>query len=61
VCFRGEEEKMITVAFALLNAMIWMILWFVRTLAIAAVLLIVIMVAIAAYAMIKGNDDGEGE
>ncbi|MEE8806884.1 MAG: hypothetical protein SOI44_00520 [Lactimicrobium sp.] len=52
---------MITVAFALLRAMLWMILWFVRTLAIAAILLILIMAAIAAYAMIKGNDDGEGE
>jgi len=52
---------MISVVFALLRAMIMLIMWFVRTLAIAAGLLIVIMAAIAAYAMIKGNDDGEGE
>ena len=31
---------MIGVVFALLHAMVWMILWFVRTLAVAAVLLI---------------------
>lgn len=46
------------VVFALLHAMIWLILWFVRTLAIAAGLLIVIMVAVAIYAKLKGNDDG---
>jgi len=40
---------MITVVFALLHAMVWMILWFVRTLAIAAVLLIVILLIIKPY------------
>ena len=49
---------MITVAFALLRAMIWLTLWFVRTLAIAAGLFILIMVAVAIYAKLKGNDDG---
>lgn len=49
---------MISVAFALLRAMIWLTLWFVRTLAIAAGLLIVILLIIAIYAKLKGNDDG---
>ena len=46
---------MISVVLALLHAMVWMILWFVRTLAIAAVLLIVILLIIAIYSWMKGD------
>ncbi|WP_167836424.1 hypothetical protein [Anaerolactibacter massiliensis] len=46
---------MISVVFALLHAMVWMILWFVRTLAISAGLLIVILLIIAIYSWMKGD------
>lgn len=49
---------MISVVFTLLHAMVWMTLWFVRTLAIAAGLFIVVLLIIAIYAKLKGNDDG---
>ena len=51
---------MISVVFALLHAMVWMILWFVRTLAIAAGLFIMMLIIIAIYSWLKGDkDDGE--
>ena len=46
---------MISVVFALLHATVWMILWFVRTLAIAAGLLIVILLIIAIYSWMRGD------
>ena len=41
----------------LLHAMVWMILWFVRTLAVAAVLLIVIFLIIAICSWMRGDED----
>lgn len=52
---------MIAVVFALLHAMVWMILWFVRTLAIAAGLFIVVLIIIAIYSWMRGDKDSEGE
>lgn len=52
---------MISVAFALLQATLWMILWFVRTLAIAAGLFIVVLIIIAIYSWMRGDKDSEGE
>lgn len=46
---------MIGVVFALLHAMVWMILWFVRTLAIAAGLFIVVLLIIAIYSWLRGD------
>ena len=51
---------MINVVFGLLNATLWMILLFVRTLAIVAGLFIVVLIIIAIYSWLKGDkDDGE--
>ena len=50
---------MISVVFALLHAMVWMILWFVRTLAIAAGLFIVVLIIIAIYSWMRGDDKDE--
>lgn len=50
---------MISVVFALLHAMVWMILWFVRTLAIAAGLFIVVLIIIAIYSWVRGDDKDE--
>lgn len=43
---------------ALIKAMLWLILWFVRTLAIAAGLLIVVLLIIAIYSWMRGDEDG---
>lgn len=48
---------MISVVFALLHAMVWMTLWFVRTLAIAAGLFIVVLIIIAIYSWMRGDED----
>ena len=50
---------MISVVFALLHAMVWMVLWFVRTLAIAAGLFIVVLIIIAIYSWVRGDDKDE--
>ena len=44
---------------ALLHAIVWMILWFVRTLAIAAGLFIVMLLIIAIYSWMRGDDKDE--
>lgn len=53
------KKEMISVVFALLHAMVLMILWFVRTLAIAAGLLIVVLIIIAIYSWMRGDKDSE--
>lgn len=50
---------MISVVFALLQTMVWMILWFARTLAIAAGLFIVVLLIIAIYSWMRGDDKDE--
>ena len=46
---------MISVVFALWHAVLLMILWFVRTLAIAAGLFIVVLLIIAIYSWMRGD------
>ena len=55
VCLWGEE--MISVVFALPNATVGMIMLFVRTLAIVAGLFILIMLVIAIYAKLHGENN----
>lgn len=53
------KKEMISVVFTLLHAMVWMALWFVRTLAIAAGLFIVVLIIIAIYSWMRGDDENE--
>ena len=52
---------MIDVFGALLQVIYMVIAWFIIGLAIAAGLFIVVLLIIAIYAKLKGNDDSEGE
>lgn len=50
---------MIEVFVALIKAMLWLIKWFMLTLALAAIVLIGVMVIVAIYSWLKGEKDEE--